>query len=540
MAATKSQPRARRRRRSLSWVSKSDLTSYLRCPYAFWLIDSGALAPEEAIDALGERLIEEGVSFERSITTEAQPPPPELDLATAFLTDIRIFGLPLLRNETMGFHGVPDAVDAAAGALIPVEIKSHGEVRRTDELELVFYWKLLEPYRTADPGAPRGRLILRRDGTRFEVEVRLTPERFAELDAVIGQVRDARRHGVRPRVCGCTVCSGPLREHIAKQTWAGRDLTLLWGIARRTAIHLEALGITDFDELARRDPARVAAALCARRVSVSSAQIEAWIEHARSYREGRGVMFGPPPPIDGSFIALDLEYDSSVWLTAVLICDGDTLEHNYFWADTPGQEREALMALEAIFATYPGLPIVTWAGCSADLPQLRYAAQRHRLDHVYNEVNARHLDLFQYARATMRIPDPELSLKAVADYFSIPRISDIPDGLHAQFLYADYLACREPKERARLHAELVAYNRDDLEATAAMVRIMRDGPDLWPAARANHWEEHRAHRPMPSSRMRPRVRLAPRRLIDPQHRRPSREAHEPTPSSPANPLNLPF
>ena len=226
----------------------------------------------------------------------------------------------------------------------------------------------MTPYRAAEPGERRGRLILRSDGVPCEIEVRLTPERFAELDAVIAQVRHARRHGVRPRVCGCSVCSGPVREQIAKQTWAGRDLTLIWGIGRQIAAHLEAVGIADFDGLCRHDTARVAAILCARRVGVSTAQVTGWIEHARSYREGRAVMFGPPRPIAGSFIALDLEYDTSVWLTAVLICDGDKRGHNCFWADTPEEEREALMALDAICATYPALPVVTPAGCGADFP----------------------------------------------------------------------------------------------------------------------------------------------------------------------------
>ncbi len=537
MAVITPRSRPRRRRRALSWVSKSDMTSYLRCPYAFWQIDSGALTPADAVDALGERLIEEGVSFERSITAEVVPLPPEVNLTGAFLTDTRLYGLPLLRNEPLALHGVPDAIDAAHGALIPVEIKSHREVRRTDELELAFYWTLLDPYRTADPGQPRGRLILRRDGAPCEVEVRLTPERFAELDAVITQVRDARRHGVRPRVCGCTVCSGPLREQIAKQTWAGRDLTLLWGIARQIAAHLEALGITDFDALDAHEPAQVAADLVARRVGISAAQVRGWIEHARSYREGRAVMFGPPPPADGAFIALDLEYDASVWLTAVLICDGDLREHNYFWADTPREEREALMALEAIYATYPELPIVTWAGCSADLPQLRYAAHRHHLDHIYHEVNARHVDLFQHATRSMRIPDPELSLKAVADYFGVPRISEISDGLEAQFLYAQYYSCREPTERARLQTDLIAYNRDDLEATAAMAQIMRAGPEQWPAAGANGWEEYRARRTMPPPRLRPRrlVTVAGR-----DHRRVRGEPPQRAAVSGSAPVDLPF
>lgn len=158
IAATTSTIRTHRPQRRLNWVSKTDVVRYLRCPYAFWQIDSGALAPEAAIDALGERLIEDGVAFEGTVTAEARPLPPGVDLADAFVTEARVYGLPRLENHQLELHGIPDAVDAARGRLMPVEIKSHREVRCTDELELAFYWRLLEPYRTIDPCEPYGRL----------------------------------------------------------------------------------------------------------------------------------------------------------------------------------------------------------------------------------------------------------------------------------------------------------------------------------------------------------------------------------------------
>ena len=34
-----------------SWVSKTNVTSYLRCPYAFWLADSGQLDRSELLRA---------------------------------------------------------------------------------------------------------------------------------------------------------------------------------------------------------------------------------------------------------------------------------------------------------------------------------------------------------------------------------------------------------------------------------------------------------------------------------------------------------
>ena len=42
-AAMPRKPRATRR----EWVSKTDMTSYLRCPYGFWQLDRGALTQND-------------------------------------------------------------------------------------------------------------------------------------------------------------------------------------------------------------------------------------------------------------------------------------------------------------------------------------------------------------------------------------------------------------------------------------------------------------------------------------------------------------
>jgi len=110
--------------------------------------------------------------------------------------------------------------------------KSHRDVRRTDELELAFYWLLLDPLRTRQIDEPQGRLILRRDGVPVDIDIEIIPERFDEVRRLVRDIRHARRHGVRPRVCGCVACRGPLREQIRRRTRDCRDLTLIWGIGR--------------------------------------------------------------------------------------------------------------------------------------------------------------------------------------------------------------------------------------------------------------------------------------------------------------------
>jgi predicted RecB family nuclease len=171
-----------------------------------------------------------------------------------------------------------------------------------------------------------------------------------------------------------------------------------------------------------------------------------------------------------------LEYDPfnpHVWLTGVLIADRGRREHLALWADTPAAERRALRALINVCATHPALPILTWAGISADLPKLRDAAHRHDLTSPIAAIAARHVDLYQHAARTIRLPIPDMALGAVADYLSIPRTSAISGGLEAQMRYAEYRGCPDPERRAALRAELTAYNRDDLDALADVLRALQ-------------------------------------------------------------------
>ena len=110
------------------------------------------------------------------------------------------------------------------------------------------------------------------------------------------------------------------------------------------------------------------------------------------------------------------------------------------------------------------LPVVTWSGNSADIPQLQSAVQRLKLGKALNMIESRHLDLFQHARSALRFPIPGLGLGDLASYFAIPRVSRIGDGLQAQSMFLEYRSCQDDDRRDALKSDLVEYNLDDLEA----------------------------------------------------------------------------
>lgn len=258
-----------------------------------------------------------------------------------------------------------------------------------------------------------------------------------------------------------------------------QSLTSVWGLGTRHAHALVDLGIPDCKTLMHCDPQSVTAALRQQRLSTSLNQVRQWRSHAESLTTKRPVFFGDPPPIEDSFIALDLEYNSfkpHIWLIGLLVIRAGVEEHIWLWADDPRQEHANLYWLSRVLAAHPDLPILTWAGASADIPQLQGAAERHDAQATITPLHTRHVDLFRLARNSVRLPVPELSLGPFADYLRIPKTSPVRNGLEAQMQYEIYQGLRDPARKASRKSELVAYNYDDLRALAAVLKLMVDRP----------------------------------------------------------------
>ena len=112
------------RRRGRDWVSKSDLISFLRCPYAFWQIDSGALRREEALDELSSQLIEQGREFHAAVASLAQPLAEPADLPALLAQEVTLIGVPVMENRELKIVGARDGLITAGGALLPIKAKS--------------------------------------------------------------------------------------------------------------------------------------------------------------------------------------------------------------------------------------------------------------------------------------------------------------------------------------------------------------------------------------------------------------------------------
>ncbi len=450
------------------WVSKSDLVAYLRCPYAFWLLDTGQIRPWEALgwpEPPRPSAENQPESYFQHYVEIARKWIPALRRSFVFERDRLLF-----RNDERKILGRPDGVQTAEGALFPVVLKVKGDVSRIDELALAFYWLVLEPYQQVEGLKPLGYVVFA-DRSVLQ-KVRLRPKRFDEVLATCEAIREARRRGVIPRICNCPYCKG--RPEVEQAAIEAKDLSCILGIGPQRRARLERLGLASYADLLPLDPQSVG-----RQVGISAATLAGWRAHARSYDEHRPVIFGWDRLELRDMLVLDIEYswldlllpeEHIIWLIGLCPVVGGRRKYEFLWADSPDEERRNILALLDRLERYGKVPIVTWSGRSADFPQLLKAIKRLRIRPSRGVLDARHhVDVLEFMRANVRLPIPKFSLKDVAEYWGIARRSRVADGREANALYAAYRQERRGKQKRRLQRKLQRYCYDDLKCVVEVV-----------------------------------------------------------------------
>lgn len=458
-----------------SWVAKHQMVAYFRCPNTFLLVDQGKLKFEDARTEFQQSLIANTFAWQEQVKATAAPvvfapgaPPP-------FTGDVTVFGdLPTFTNSALRIRGRPYGIEIASGALYPIEVKFHKDVQHLDRLMLAFGWMLLEPRRSREV-APEGRLVLCRNWQQVEVAVPLAPDVFAEVHDLLADIRKVRKDGTR-RWCSCPTCSLVFEEF--RTTWVQqqRNISTIFGIDRVFFHALQSIGCCKWDDLLELDPADVVTRFRERerKVYVSERQVESWQLHARAFIDDKPMLADDPEPFPrlNHYIVLDLEYESRelndrnmIWLIGTAEVGNGPTKYKSWWAENPAQEKAALQGLQRFLNKNSKVPIVTWNGKSADIPVAEKRASAYGLSEISGALRTRHLDLFDWVRASFRLPTPTLDLKSVSEAFGFEKVSRIRSGMEAVGLYHNFLRSHDPK----LKKKLSEYNQDDLDGLAIAV-----------------------------------------------------------------------
>lgn len=456
------------RARNADWVSKLDVTTYLRCPYTYSLLYRGEITPAEIHDEYVGRLLRDGIVFHEQVDATAVTEIPAAAVPAALADGATVLHTGLYRNDDLRIVGIPDGIEGRD--YVPIEFKAHRRPRRSDLIELAFYWHLLAPQRAAKTEQPRGVLMLRRDDEEERVEVDLTPKHLQEALDLVAAVRLARVEPVRPQPCRCHVCTVVRGDEVRKAVFDVKHPGLIQDVGPERATFLQSLGVGSYDALLRHSAREIWAEFyLAGYNGVSEELVGKWQQHARAFQIGAPVLFGDQLRIPNRYVVLDLEYLTypfeRMWLAGALLIGGDRKPAMQFWADNDDDsETDLIRGLGVWLADHPDLPIVTWNGDSADGPQLRRAAARLGIPDPLRGRQC--IDMLAWAKRSARFPIPSLSLKEVARFFQIPRQSGIAGGAEAMMLYLDL---QSGTVEPGLREQLLRYNEDDLEATAELV-----------------------------------------------------------------------
>ena len=448
------------------WVSKTDVIQYERCPYRVALnYQEGIPYGEFLKPELRNFFFAGGIEFETEVVKEAVEHE-ELRIATS-VEDIRSQeGLarvlsPILNHE-LGMTGMPDLIKVERGRLIPVEIKNHSDVTWYDQIELAFYWQLLEPVQKGHTNrGRRGYVQLRSGETR---KVYLYSYHFNLLNELISEVRTTKLEGIQPKkVPECDRCV--FRDDHLPQIFRAGDVSLIYDVGPKRGMHLEELGIESIKQLTEVDSDDLYARWRrSGRVAPGLNQIKNMQAHGRALLTYEPQVIGDNRiPELGKALIMDLEYlPDQIFVIGILVVEeGEKLSLHQEFANDPRDERALLASLRGLLKSFSAHSIVTWNGTGADIPMLKWAWDKLKLsEKTLQDIEQRHLDLYSIVKANLRLPTSSLGLKDVASYFGFERAHPDIDSMLIPMKYSEYLRTNQPT----LKQEILDHNADDLRS----------------------------------------------------------------------------
>ena len=125
-----------------------------------------------------------------------------------------------------------------------------------------------------------------------------------------------------------------------------------------------------------------------------------------------------------------------------------------------------------IFGLYGDIHFVHWH--SYEKNYLSKYIQRHGdVDGVAARVDANLLDLFTVTKESVILPVPSFSLKVIEQYVGYKRKQSEYGGQWAMATFIEATETSDEQERQKLMAQILAYNKEDLEATWAVFEWLR-------------------------------------------------------------------
>lgn len=138
-----------------------------------------------------------------------------------------------------------------------------------------------------------------------------------------------------------------------------------------------------------------------------------------------------------------------------------------------------LRSAQQIFELYGDIPFVHWAPYEKTY-LLKYIQRYGDVDGVASRVIANLLDLFTVTKDSVIVPVPSFSLKVIEQYVGYKRKQEEYGGQWAMAMFIEATESSDEGRRKELMDKILAYNKEDLEATWAVLQWLKAKTRLQP------------------------------------------------------------
>jgi predicted RecB family nuclease len=142
----------------------------------------------------------------------------------------------------------------------------------------------------------------------------------------------------------------------------------------------------------------------------------------------------------------------------------------------PNGDKEGWLAFlenaKRILELYGDIRFVHWASYEKTCV-LKYIHRHGDVDGTATRVVANLLDLFTITKESIVLPVPSFSLKVIERYVGYKREQDEYGGQWAMAMFIEATETSDERKRKQLMDKIIAYNREDLEATWAVFQWLR-------------------------------------------------------------------
>lgn len=468
----------------LPLIKPSDSKSWVLCARRVWLDNKRDFDLQPLEDPFDQLVIELGLAHEQAILQrlsskmEVQTATSPEDTSRLMSERVPVIYQAQLLNEADGIIGLPDfLILHESGEYQAADAKlSLSEAKKEIQVQLGIYRRLL--------GRDLSAIVFLGNGE----QALIGDEANAATSQFVVEMRELLSNDDEPLVryshSKCRAC--PYYTYCKPTFESKEELSLLYGIQGRAAIGLENVGIDTITQLAATDPDKIPDIPYLN----GDKKKQRAVLQARSYLSGEVFQLGPVNLPKGHWVHFDIEDnpltgygEKHVYLWGFLIPDYEQDNFEYVWTDRDEDDEKGwlrfLAQIERYRQKYPDLILAHYS--SHEQSTIRAYAKRYEMDDYPTVAyllgdKSPLFDLQKPVLDSLVLPLQGYGLKDVCKHRDLVNFQWQDEESGSQWSVVQFnrfLTESDEKVRAKLKAEILRYNRDDVTATRRLEEWLR-------------------------------------------------------------------